>query len=76
MPMNRYQTRAFRHALRRVTLSLRQVGEEMGKSGVTLQQYLKSPPSEQMANRLRSWMERYAKELLEIAAKLPKQEKA
>lgn len=76
MPTTRYTTRTFRYALRRVTLSVRQVGKAMGVSGVTLQQYLTmSPPSERMAVRLRKWLERYAGELLEIASKLPEKER-
>ena len=76
MPTKRVHTLAFRHALNRATLSLREVASGMGVSQVTLQQYRKaSAPSDRMAIKLRVWLDQYSRELAEIAKRLPKEKR-
>ena len=75
MQKHRSLTRSFRRALRRSTLSVRVIAGEMGVSPATLELYLnRQAPSAQMAVRLRRWLDGHIKELVAIAAELPRKE--
>ncbi len=74
-PLTAHAQEAFRRGLRRATPSVKEVAAEMSVGWSTLELYLnRARPSQAMAARLRHWLERHAKELLEIAAKLPKED--
>jgi len=68
-------TTTFRKAVKRCCLSVRAIAKELGIAEATLAAYVyMEPPSARVAVKLRTWLERYARELQQVAAKLPAKE--